>query len=273
MRKIQSSAAGERRQRPQPKQAVKSKAAGTSGGKRPGKRFVEPVRLDGALRGAIIDTLESAGIGDASGREIFVGALGYDLAKLLKVVADGSRAPRAVPSRSAKAEQARPEVTSTASAEAKALGQLADAARSLHQCLTGLNKVGRERLTAALRETDRLARDHGSEYLAAMHAELTHLSLAAAQACRGIDAVEGAAQSKPRAPAKPAKSSSPAEDAMVAFVRHVARVYSQCLEQPPTPKANAPFAQVLRIIAEQSDVPLAVSPAILRQALERPTAG
>ena len=272
MRKIQTSVGGERaRPRPPPKakQPTAAKSAPKPGSKRPAKRFVAPVQLDGAARDAIISTLESAGIGDTSDREIFVAALGYDLATLLQAVADetpvarpasGSRS-RKGPTRTAAAE---PKPSPTVSAEVEALGTLVDAARTLHARLGALDDGGREQLSAALRRTDRFARDHGPEYLEALSAELARLAAAAEIATAAAPVQRTSA---PKAtPAKPAER-APATAATVAFIRHVARVYSQCFDQAPSAKANAPFAKVLRIIAKLTDAPLTRTADMLQRAL------
>jgi len=271
MRKIQTVSGGERaRPRPPPKakQPTGVKSAPKSTGKRTAKRFVAPVRLDEAAREAIIGALESAGIGDASGREIFVGALGYDLANLLQAVADETQVARPAsaglcnaPAQPAAAELKR---ATALSAELAALGALTEAARSLQAQLTALDDGGRERLSAALRRTDRFARDHGAGYLAALDAELAHLA-AAADAAKAAAGFEGPPVPKP-APAKPAGRAR-AEAATLAFVRHVARVYSQCFDQAPSAKTNAPFAKVLRIIAKLTDAPLTLTAETLRRAL------
>ncbi len=271
-RKRQSSADGARTRPPQAKSAGGGKPASKAGGKRAGRRFVAPVRLDGAAREAIMATLDAAGIGDASGREIFVGALGYDLANLLQALGTGSRVGRSAATEVQAAAAAEgPGTAASASAGAatdtKAIGALADAARSLQQRLSALDDGGRKRLASALTRTDRLARDHGPGYLSALDAELMHLVTAANEACKTTGPARAGDASKSRRRSTPVKRPPAAEAATLAFVRQVARVYSQCLDQPPTAVADAPFARVLQIIADQAEVPLTLTPTVLRQGL------
>jgi hypothetical protein len=271
MSKIQTSTAGERtRPRPPPKakRPTGAKSSPKPAGRRPAKRFVEPVRLDGDAHDAIINTLESAGIGDASGHEIFVVALGYDLANLLQAVADATSAARPTNGGSRKElpqpVAAKPKQAPASSAEAEVFGALADAARTLLAQLAALDAGGREQLSTVLRRNDRFSRDYGAEYLDAVDAELRRLAEAAA-AAKATPPVEPAPTPKVTLP-KPANDAA-TETATLNFIRHVARIYSQCFDQAPSAKANAPFAKVLRIIAKRTDAPLTLTAEMLRRAL------
>ncbi|WP_462330442.1 hypothetical protein, partial [Thiohalocapsa halophila] len=71
------------------------------------------------------------------------------------------------------------------------------------------------------------------------------------------------AQPPPAAPA----SAADAEAMALAFIRHAAKVYEQCFDDRPAAAAEGPFAQVLRSIAEATDIAIPTDTAMLQRAL------
>ncbi len=66
---------------------------------KPAKRFVEPYPYTDEQRAAIAATLATDGVGDDTAREIFIGAIAYDLALLEAAAKEPAPAPSPAPAR------------------------------------------------------------------------------------------------------------------------------------------------------------------------------
>lgn len=255
-------------------------AATTAGSKsrgQPAKRFVDPFQYDEAQRRAILDALADAELGDDDLREIFVGAIAYDLA-LLQAAANESalatpEAPQPEPPRPQAPTPARVE---TAEDRASDRLPLAKTALELASQIEGLTKPQRHQLAAALRVSDPFDRDHDHAYLEALLKEIRRVAAAAAEVSAPARPTPRAdkAAAPPRAatsnrqppPDQPADATSAAA---IAFIQHAARVYEQCFDSQPSSKASGTFARVLKVIAKATAVPVPSQARVLNQALSQ----
>jgi hypothetical protein len=258
-------------------------AAGAASGKskgEPAKRFVEPFQYDAAQRRAILDALADAGLADDDTREIFVGAIAYDLA-LLQAAAGEAAASEPAPSERESPERDVADREPTAQVEIADIGTnrrgaLAETARDLAAQLDGLNSPQRQRLGAALRLSDPFDRDHDDAYLRALLNEIRRLADAAADIAPSVSApmsaTPEAAPAPSRAPVRrpeAARQAGPTSEDAIAFIRHAAKVYEQCFDSLPSSKASDPFARVLKVIAKATGVPVPSQVRVLKKALNQ----
>jgi len=188
-----------------------------------GKRFLEPYRLSVAERSAIRSRLREKGIGDEESRSLFAAALEYDLASCSGLIGP--------PSDSSSPAQPQPE-----SEEKGALDDIAEAARSLADELTGLDRAISLRLQPALESTDRFRRSYSEDYIASLGGELRR--------------VAGAGKVPNR---MPTPLPGPAEDAH-RFVLRAADAFEDCFELSPGPQADSAFVIALLAIVDATGI-------------------
>jgi len=267
------------------------KARGSHG---TGKRFVEPYQYDDEQRTAIAAAMAENGLGDDMTREIFIGAIAYDLALLQSPKAapeplSGSAPKPASSPASDRASAGAPAAKTAAPVPSTSSGipavvaeprspsrsPLADAARGLAACLGQLDDGQRASLSTALKRSDPFDRAHGDSYLTAILREVERIAEAAftltaipplgpvATPDRGQEP-EASAERK-TAP-KPSQRLAP-DPAAIAFIRHAASVYEQCFDAPPSVKPSDPFARVLAAIAKTTGIVIPIQAQVLKQAL------
>jgi hypothetical protein len=258
-----------------PRQGGRPKAA--SAELKSAKRFIEPYPFTAAEHEAIGKALADAGLGDATAREIFIGAIAYDLAVLADVLA--RRAPAGPGSTDAASGKPAPSAAPEPALRAAASQQpaLVQPARALIDALGGLDDAERSRLLAALCAGDPYRRDYGPAYLDALVTELTRVADAA-----GTPAPSSATGPPPRRKPRPQPGSRPeqrqttvtaapnasAETSAVAFLRHAAKVYEQCFDAKPEPAASKAFAKTLTALAEATGIAIPRNGELLRRALD-----
>lgn len=267
-----------------------------------GRRFVEPYPYTETQRAAIIAALAGAGLGDETAREVFVGAIAYDLAVLAEALrATAEAAPEddtagdRTDDRAQDAEHHSqpPEASAAAPPDTeKREGELALAAAHLAELLDALGTDGREHLVRALDASDTFGRSHGEAYLAALTREVRQVAEAAAslpQSRQARAAREPTPASADRreptrsasdavSKRKPAPKSAPAAsetagraqapEAVLAFIRHAAAVYEQCFDMRPTSKVSDPFARALAAVARSTEIALPIRARLLKAALD-----
>ncbi|MCF7992321.1 MAG: hypothetical protein K9M02_17920 [Thiohalocapsa sp.] len=242
-------------------------SAGGSRTDKQGKRFVEPYPYTDAQRSAIIKALARDGLGDATAREIFVGAIAYDLALLeaaqqARAAASASQAasptvgdaPRAA-DRGARASMPRagtpaprdeaPAAQSTTAKTAAATvsaSELAQAAGRFAEVLDALDRAARDHLRKALDESDPFDRAHDENYLSALVREARRVALAAA-----------APVTPPQAqPSKPDPQAAPEQPSKTSPSADKTAGHSAEDEQPgrgPSGEAAAAAAQEAAVLA------------------------
>jgi hypothetical protein len=264
---------------------VAGRAASPAGGRskgQPAKRFVEPFQYDEVQRRAILEALAEAGLDDDT-REIFVGAIAYDLALLQAAAGETALAERQRSEREPATQDQAARVDATKGG-ADTAGPLAETARSLAAQLEGLSAGQRDALADALRRSDPFDRAHDDAYLRALLGEIRRIAEAAADIAQPASmrvstaAVAAPEQSSTGSTTKPPATRSsqrpapdqqtkPPSEAAIAFIRHAAKVYEQCFEARPSSKSSDPFARVLKVIAKATGVPVPSQTRVLKQAL------
>jgi len=256
-----------------------------------GKRFVEPYQYDDQQRAAINAALADNGLGDDMAREIFIGAIAYDLAVLQAPSKQLEPTPDAKPESTLVAEAVTPVPKTDAGAPTPATipqqppsssTPLADAARGLAACLGQLDDAQRADLSAALKKSDPFDRTHDEAYLMAIAREAERIAEAASDIAPAPALTAPSPNAKPRgqveaAPAikadadrqikaKPAARPTPDTSAL-AFIRHAAKVYEQCFDAAPSIKTSDPFARVLAAVAKTTGVDIPTQARVLKLAL------
>jgi len=259
------------------------------------KRFVEPYPFDDGQRRLIDQALVDAGVDDASGRAIFIGAIAYDVA-LLGADMKADEAPAEPPAESrpqaAAAEPSADKRVADLNIERpslQALKQLVEAAAQLRQGLNALDPTDTTRLIDALNAEDPFARGHGPDYLAAVNAELGCIAAACGRMLHaaGVPDADQAAGQADRAPSPPPDTAPAGSGASGAarseqrgksdrrathpaaqrFVEDAARVYREAFDLQPTSRAGDPFARALKAIAKATGLPIPTNVATLKQVL------
>ncbi|MBK1633508.1 hypothetical protein CKO31_22725 [Thiohalocapsa halophila] len=245
------------------------------------KHFVEPYPYTAAQRTAIERALADCELGDATAREIFIGAIAYDLAVLAAGLDEQREPETSAPQAAATDTATAPEQAASqpsgkrADAGAGAEELVAERARALADALAVLDARTRAHLTHRLTDSDPLRRVYADAYLDALGAELAHLGHALSKAETTQDAASAATadagQPRSRARAEPASpppaSAADTEAMALAFIRHAAQVYEQCFDDRPAAAAKAPFAQVLRAVAKATDTAIPTDTGLLQRAL------
>jgi hypothetical protein len=243
-----------------------------------GKRFVEPYPFTEAQRAGIAAALAKIGLGDEMSRDIFIGAIAYDLAVLESTLRAETDAPGPHAAQVTSKPEPKPEPEaepSTASAPATDLAQAADA---LAKALAALSVEQRDALCRALAAQDSYRRDYGVGYLRALGLELGRVADAAALApaaaggaksSKGAAAAESGRDARAGQPdadlAKGAEQGEPSR--ALPFIRHAASVYEQCFDARPGVGMDQPFVHALEAVAEHTGVAIPLAPARLQAAL------
>jgi hypothetical protein len=239
------------------------------------KHFIEPYPYTSEERGAIDRVLADCGLGDATAREIFIGAIAYDLAVLRTALA--APEPPAAASATGAPASSRQHPEPPAGAEVEL--ELAARALALAQHIEALDEQARTALLSALADADPFRREYGPAYLDAVRLEATRIA-GAAGALAGMAEQAGAAAEPTRGRAARAGSSDkPAAtratraatatgtQSAIGFIRHAASVYEQCFDARPDPAPDAQFARVLNAIATATGIAVPTAPDVLRRAL------
>jgi hypothetical protein len=196
-------------------------------------RFMGPAQLDETRKASIAAALEAANIGDEVGRQIFIGALEYQLSAFGPQLRRRDEGPGEEPP-SPPADDALIAVSEAAHALAERLGDLGESSqRSLAQTLI---------------DHDRLGRRYDQAYLRLLACEIERI----AQACR--TAPQEAAE-----PEVPATDPGPSRD----LVAKLGSVYSDCFEEEPTAEAGGRFATLLAVLSEETGLVIGHDPAFL----------
>jgi hypothetical protein len=253
---------------PAPTKPAKSNAGAEV---KPAKRFVEPYPYSDDQRAAIAATLAADGVGDDSAREIFIGAIAYDLAlleaaakepapilspapaRLTKQRPDQTQADKDSEHNASSLSGSEPSVATSINAAPDAepqahasVASLADTAYRLAASLRALDHDQRRVLGVALRQSDPFDRSHDEAYLTAIASELERIAQAAIDvAPRPVSQAPSAAPPTTEAPqATAAKPPTPPTAAKV-----------QTASQPAhKPSATEPHPAALAFIRHAANV-------------------
>jgi hypothetical protein len=225
------------------------------------KHFVAPYPYTDNQRKAIDDALAARGLGDATAREIFIGAIAYDLAVLEAALTEQTAPPEPPP-----AEAAAPKTTP---AVTDAERELATHAGACAEALAALDADARQRLLTARAARDPLCRGYGAAYLDALAGELASLAALLTETSPGRPEPQPEVPEAPTVtppPAAAAPGTSP-DDSALAFIRHAASVYEQCFDARPAGDPDGPFAQALAAVTDATGIAIPTDAGLLRQAL------
>jgi len=242
------------------------------------KRFVEPYQFDADQRGLIDKALTDAGIDDASGRAIFIGAISYDVALLAAEMAQAfEQEPPPIPPPPVAAPSTEP-TPQEPSAIAEPLESLIAAAERTRQHIESLDADAVAGLASALTGADPFSRAYGPEYLAAVARELGRIAGAATTLAppaaaiaeptpdAAADTKSGGAYTATRAARPLAESSAPAPPTL-RFVRDAARVYREAFDLPLGLRSADPFPRALKAIASATGLPIPTRIATIKETL------
>lgn len=203
-----------------------------------GSRFVGATALDEGQRVRIAHALRERRIGDEVGRQIFIGALEYQLC------AFGAQLGRQEPQGPGRGADDPLE---------RALRGVLAAARRLAELLRGLPEAARSELSGGLAREHADTRARADRRLTELAGEVERLAEAG-----GTAAETQAARSQPAPPAE--------------LLARLAKAYAECFEQAPTAEPEGPFQTTLDVVAEITGLVLAPKPALLARALGDGTA-
>jgi hypothetical protein len=238
----------------------------------PRRHFVEPYPYTPTQREAIAKALAASGLGDATAREIFIGAIAYDLAVLAAAPAERRPPEAAMSAPPSVAAEAQPEVAEDATAPpvSAAERRVADQAQALAEALAALDPTAQTHLAHRLSATDPLRRTYSTLSLDALGAELRRLTDAVVADARLPAPAEPPVPAEVAAPAPGLDAGQPAqanERLALKFIRHAANVYEQCFDARPEPAPDAAFAKLLRAVAETTGIAIPTDAALLQRAL------
>ncbi len=277
----------------EPRRSTRARTSDRPAAGRPRKHFVAPHPYTQSERDAIAQALADSRLGDATARDIFIGAIAYHLAVLKAAPAEraapepqGAGRPAAARARSQGEAESAAQPLPELPAPTRLGANLADQAQALAGALDKLTEPERAALLSALAASDPFRRAYGPGYLAALQAELMRIADAAA-AITGTQAEDAVMAVPPgRRPQRDPAGQKPSpiqgkqdlgatdfaatdEQVALAFLRHAASVYEQCFEARPDPAPEAPFARVLSAIAAATGIAIPTGTALLRRALEQ----
>jgi hypothetical protein len=182
-------------------------------------RFVGAAHLDDERKARLCEALQGRRIGDEMGRQIFVGALEYQLS------AFGDDLHRR--------EVHDPDAAEPTALSSAALAPVAEAARRLGELLRGLPDAAHADLTRTLTAQDELHRNYEERQLRLLGCEIDRLE----RACSAIGS------SPPISPATEPRTSR-------AFVAKLADIFAECFETEPTAAEQGPFGVTLGILED-----------------------
>jgi hypothetical protein len=202
-----------------------------------GSRFVGATHLDDHQKAQICNALKAKQVGDEIGRQIFIGAVEYQLSTFAN-----SLSQRSEPERRPRGLNAALE---------KTLQAIVEKARALSLLLRDLPDSARAKLTGSLTSQDARGRGYDDRYLCELGLEIDRLE----QACTAVsdDLEPEAAEPDP----------APSRD----FVAKLADIFSECFEMPPTAAEDGPFRTSLEVLSEVTGLMIGSEPEFLEQIL------
>jgi hypothetical protein len=224
--------------------------------KRKGSRFVGPTQLDEDQKSRIYEALEKKKIGDELGRQIFIGAVEYQIS------AFANRLERPVKAKPEK-PQPRPRPRAPSRALEETLQAIVGNAASLSSLLRALPDGTKAQVTDRLASRDGLARTYGERYLSELSLEIDRL----ARAC-----IVTAGEAEPPECEPPEREPEPKPDPTVSreLVAKLAGIFSECFEMEPTAEEGGAFRVALKVLGEVTGLTIEHEPAFLTRALVGP---
>ena len=208
-----------------------------------GSRFVGATHLDDYQKAQIFKALKKEKIGDEIGRQIFIGALEYQISTFAE--------------RLERRMDPEPEADGLNAAVQNTLKAIVEKAHALSDLLRQFPDGAKANLISNLTAQDERGRGYDERYLCELGCEVDRLERASAAAADQV-----AVGPEPALP-NPASSSD--------FVAKLADVFSECFEMQPTPDANGPFRASLLVLGDVTGLVIGSEPEFLSRALTKNT--
>jgi hypothetical protein len=210
-----------------------------------GSRFVNPTQLDGGQKSRICEALWKQDIGDEMGRQIFVGAVEYQISAFAQWL---ERPPSPEP---------KSQSHGSISARGRTPQAVVEAAANLSRLLRELPDGAQLRVAEMLARKLGLGRDEEGRYLCELNLEIDRLE----RAC--IAASAEPASSDPGSGSEPRPEPSVGRE----LVAKLAGIFSECFEKKPTAEEGGAFHASLLVLGEVTGLAIPHEPAFLAQAL------
>jgi hypothetical protein len=200
-------------------------------------RFVDATHLDDDQKARFCGALEKHKIGDELGRQIFLGAVEYQISTFAHQLEHRV--------------ETKPESGGLSPAMGKTLQAIAEKARVLSGLLREMPTDAKATLTTSLTDQDGRGRGYDERYLCELGCEIDRLE----RACTAIGHDSVPEKTGP----DPAQSSD--------FVAKLAEVFSECFEMQPSAEADGPFRAALRTLCDVTGLVIGTDPEFLARVL------
>lgn len=202
-----------------------------------GSRFVGATHLDDGQKAMICNALKKKKVGDEIGRQIFIGAVEYQLSAFAQRLE----------------YRIEPETKTNVlnAALEKTLQAIVEKARILSALLRDLPDSAKVKLTSTLTSQDERGRGYDQRYLCELGYEIDRLE----RAC--TTAVHDAGPETPDP--DPASSRE--------FIAKLANIFSECFEIAPTADEDGPFRTSLEVLGEVTGLVIGTDPEFIDLAI------
>ncbi len=194
--------------------------------------FVEPYHTDPDQRSVIRRVLEELDISDEEGRRIFLLALEYEIGAFQQVILEHL------------------DPLETTATDNEQMAHIATAAKQLSDLLIGAGDQTKANILKGMAHADIFNRIADNRYLASLECEIDRLACA----CETRIETERRRQ-------------EPSNQASRRFIKMLANIYSECFETKPRCESDEPFAVILRVVVEQTELPVRFDESFVRQTL------
>lgn len=202
-----------------------------------GSRFVGATHLDDDQKARICKALKNKKVGDEIGRQIFIGAVEYQISAFAR------RLEHRI--------EPEPETGTLNTALEKTLRAIVDKARALSALLRDLPDNAKAKLTGTLTSQDERGRGYDQRYLQELGCEIDRLERACATATNDV---------VPETPEPDPTSSRE-------FVAKLAYIFSECFESAPTADEDGSFRAALEVLGEVTGLVIGTEPEFIARAL------
>jgi len=206
-----------------------------------GSRFVGATHLDDDQKARICKALKKKKVGDEIGRQIFIGAVEYQISAFAQRL-EHRIAPE-------------PKTNALNAALEKTLRAIVEKARVLSALLRDLPDSAKTKLTSTLASQDERGRGYDQRYLCELGCEIDRLERACAMATSDVGP----------------ETQEPNPTSSRAFVAKLAYIFSECFESAPTADEDGAFRAALEVLGEVTGLVIGTEPEFITQALTTET--